>query len=290
MTPLRGLRVLTMAVNVPGPAAAARLVQLGASVVKVEPPGGDPLATLCPAWYVALCVGQEVLRLDLKTETGTDELAALLTTTDLLLTANRPAALARLGLAWPRLHARYPRLVQVAIVGYPAPAGDAPGHDLTYLAGVGLLAPPRLPVTLLADLGGAELAVSAALGLLLARERGQGSGYREVALADAARHFAAPLRYGVTAPDGILGGGSLGYNLYRASDGWVAVAALEPHFWQRLTMELGLSGASSDDLARAFAGDTATAWEDWAAAHGLPLVAVRDVLPARSGGREQGGG
>jgi len=49
--PLRGVRVLTLAVNLPGPAAASRLCAMGVSVIKVEPPGGDPLALRCPGYY-----------------------------------------------------------------------------------------------------------------------------------------------------------------------------------------------------------------------------------------------
>ena len=117
--PLRGVRVLTLAVNLPGPVAASRLCDMGASVVKVEPPGGDPLARMCPGYYEALNAGQEVVRLDLKDPQDRALLDDRLAGTDLLLTASRPAALGRLGLSWPELHARFPRLCQVGIVGHP---------------------------------------------------------------------------------------------------------------------------------------------------------------------------
>src|SRR5215213_4494077 len=152
--PLRGIQVLTLAVNVPGPATAARLCELGATVVKVEPPEGDPLARANPDWYEALVSGQKVIRLNLKETDGRDRLQELLEESDLLLTSTRPAALERLGLGWTELHDRYPQLSQTAIVGYPAPKDDVPGHDLTYLAGFGLLDPPEMPRTLLADLAG----------------------------------------------------------------------------------------------------------------------------------------
>jgi alpha-methylacyl-CoA racemase len=213
--PLRGVRVLTLAVNLPGPAAASRLCAMGASVIKVEPPGG-PL--MCPSYYRDLSAGQEVVRLDLKDQKDRASLDDTLEGMDLLLTANRPAALGRLGLSWPELHADFPRLCQVAIVGYPHPNEDAPGHNLTYQARFGTLLPPGLPTVLVADLAGAERAVSAALSLLFARERGQGAGYEQVALSEAARSFAEPLRQGLTAPGGILGDDFPGYGLYRA--GW----------------------------------------------------------------------
>ncbi|MDQ3173285.1 MAG: CoA transferase, partial [Acidobacteriota bacterium] len=64
--PLSGIRALTLAINVPGPVAAARLRELGATVVKVEPPGGDPLSRISPAWYESLTRDQKVVRLNLK--------------------------------------------------------------------------------------------------------------------------------------------------------------------------------------------------------------------------------
>ena len=174
--PLRGVWVLTLAVNLPGPVAASRLATMGASVVKIEPLGGDPLARMNPDYYEGLNAGQEVVRLDLKDPKDRASLHGWLEETDLLLTASRPAALGRLGLSWPELHVCFPRLCHVAIVGHPPPDEDAPGHDLTYQASFGTFAPPELPRVLVADLAGAERAVSAALSLLLARERGQGAG------------------------------------------------------------------------------------------------------------------
>ena len=180
---------------------------MGASVVKVEPPGGDPLARMCPDYYEELSAGQDVVRLDLKDRQDLASLDDRLRETDLLLTASRPAALGRLGLSWPELHARFPRLCQVAIVGHPPPDEDMPGHDLTYQARFGTLSPPAMPPVLVADLAGAERAVSVALSLLFARERGQDAGYEQVALSEAAHTFAEPLHWGLTAPGGVLGGG-----------------------------------------------------------------------------------
>ena len=280
MQPLRDVRVLTLAVNLPGPLAAARLRQLGAVVVKVEPPQGDPLETARAGWYRRLHEGVEILRLNLKVPQDQARLHDELTRADLLLTSTRPAALRRLGLSWDELHARYPRLTQVAIVGHPPPEEELPGHDLTYQARLGLVAPPELPRTLLADLGGAQEAVSAALGLILMRERGQGSHYASVSLANAAAFFAEPLRQGMTAPDGTLGGGWPGYNVYRAREGWVAIAALEPHFWKRLNEELGVATPTWEQLQTVFRTRTAREWEAWGAARDLPLAALRDVSPA----------
>ncbi|HEV2388380.1 MAG TPA: CaiB/BaiF CoA-transferase family protein [Candidatus Acidoferrales bacterium] len=271
---LRGLRVVNLAINAPGPAAAARLADLGATVVKIEPPGGDPLRKFCPAWYRELSRGQKIVRLNLKTAAGRARLDRFLAPAALLVTAQRRAALERLGLGWRRLHAKFPALCQVALVGYPAPRQNVPGHDLTYQAEAGLLAPPGLPPTLWLDLASAERMVGAALGLLLSRQRSGGGAYAEVAIADTARAFAAPLRHRLTAPGGLLGGGSACYNLYPASDGWVAVAALEPRFWQRLRDELKIPSGGRARLAAAFRARTARQWERWAFERDLPIAAV----------------
>ena len=270
------MHVLTLAVNLPGPAAVSRLRAMGVSVTKVEPPGGDPLATMCLGGdEEELRSGQEVVRLDLKNQKDRAPLDDLLQGTDLLITASRPAALGRLGLSWPELHDRFPRLCQVAIVGHPPPDEDTAGHDLTYQARFGTLSPPEMPHVLVADLAGAERAVSAALSLLFAREQGHGAGYERVVLSEVARSFAGPLRWGSRLPTASAGGFA-GYRLYCAREGYVALAALEPHFWERLVHELGVGG-DHRELERTFRTKTAGEWEEWASEYDLPLVAVKDV-------------
>ena len=279
MRPLDDVRAVSLAVNVPGPTTAARLVGLGASMTKVEPPAGDPLAAAHPAWYDELRAGQQVVTLDLKQPADRGRLDELLEPADLLLTSSRPGALARLGLAWAELHSRYSRLCQVAIVGYPHPDQELPGHDLMDAAEHGLVVPPDLPRTLVADLGGAELATTAAVALLLARERDGEARYAEVALADAAAAFAAPLRHGATTRGGSLGAGNPAYGLYRTQEGWLAVAALEPHFRLKLAEELGLDELTHEALADAFLARTAKDWETWARERDLPLGTVKDDPP-----------
>lgn len=273
---LSGLRVVTTALNLPGPAACARLRDLGAAVTKVEPPAGDPFEAYCGAWYARLHATMAVQRLDLKSDAGRDALHALLAGADLLVTAQRPSALARLGLDPASLAARHPRLCHVAITGHPTPHEETPGHDLTYLAVHGLLTPPGLPATLFADMAGAERAVSTALALVISRDRTGRGGAVHAPLEEGARMLAQPLHEGLTRPGALLGGGAPGYNVYPASAGWVAVAALEPHFAQRLARDLGLETLTHEALRARFASDTATGWESWAKERDLPLVALRN--------------
>lgn len=273
---LEGLTVINLAVNLPGPAAARRLYKLGAEVIKVEPPSGDPMSQFLPDWYADMAEGQEVIKLDLKDSVQRGQLDKLLEDADLLITANRPAALERLGLGWGRLHKQFPGLCQVAIVGYPPPNENEPGHDLTYQAKEGLLTPPHMPRTLIADMAGAEIAVTEALALLLAKERGKEPSLAMVALSDAAKYVAEPYRVGFTVPGAIVGGGLPEYNIYEASEGWIAVAALEPHF--KIAMQEALNGESQSqqDLSRIFRKKTCSEWEAWAKELDLPIVAIKE--------------
>ena len=272
MKVLIGIRVVNLAANLPGPEAARRLCLMGAEVVKVEALSGDPMEIYHAGWYADMAVGQAVVRLDLKTDSGRVELDRLLESADLLISATRPAAMARLGLDWPALHQKYPRLCQAAIIGYPAPRENEAGHDLTYQASLGLLTPPNMPRTLLADMAGAEMAVSSALALLLCRERSGVAGYAEIALSAAAASLAEPLRYNVTSPGANLGGGIPEYNLYKTADGWVAVAALETHFKKRLEDALAIS--TFDEYRSAFAEQNSAYWQEWGQKKDVPIETV----------------
>ena len=256
-----------MAQNVPGPVAVARLIQRGARAIKIEPPSGDQLAGICRAWYDELHRGVDVERLDLKSPAGKTRLAALLRSCDIFIASQRPSALARLGLDAGTLGRDIPTLRHLNIVGDTADPERA-GHDLTYLAQHGLLR-DTMPLTLIADMVGAERACTAAIELM---HEPPGSS-RVVGLADAIHDLAAPLRHGLTAPGGQLGGGNPAYGVYAARDGMIAVAALEPHFRARLYELLALDEGS--DPGKTFKARTAAEWESWALEHDLPIVAVR---------------
>jgi crotonobetainyl-CoA:carnitine CoA-transferase CaiB-like acyl-CoA transferase len=274
-TLLQGIKIVSLALNAPGPVAAARLTLMGAEVTKVEPPGGDATSNVAPEWYESLCQGQTVLRLDLKDPSGRAQLDGMLANADLLLASSRPSALQRLGLDWNSLHARHLRLNFVGIIGYLPPQEERTGHDLTYQSDFGLLRPPEMPPTLFVDLAGAERAVSMALALLNRAARTGEAGCAWVSLHECARDLAAPVRAGLTSPGGLLGGGYPLYGFYRASDGWIAIAALEPHFAERLVSELDLKKAERAELERIFLQRSAADWENWAAERDLPIAAVR---------------
>ena len=115
LKPLRGVRILSLALNLPGPAALMRLQQMGARCTKVEPPGpagrsGDPMGQYNPQAYATLHAGIKVSTLDLKSDAGRNRLQRMLAGTDVLLTSFRPSALRKLGLDWKTLHLRGLRL------------------------------------------------------------------------------------------------------------------------------------------------------------------------------------
>lgn len=228
--PLRGQRVLSLALNLPGPAALMRLHQMGARCTKLEGPAGDPMGHYKPQAYSDMHAGIKLVKADLKTEAGQTKLHALLAQTDVLLTSFRPSALNKLGLGWRALHKAYPQLNLIAIVGAPGARAEEPGHDLTYMADNGLVTGLDLPASLFADMGGALMTSEATLQAVLLRQaKGQGVQF-EVALSEAARWLALPRHWGLTLPDGSVGGAHAGYRVYPCKDGRVAVAALEPHF------------------------------------------------------------
>ena len=238
---LKGLRLLSLALNLPGPAALMRCRQMGARCVKLEPPAGDPMQRYSPAAYAQLHEGVTTITADLKTAAGQKALHRQLAKTDVLLTSFRPSALEKLGLGWKSLHRLYPALSHVAIVGSPGEGAEIPGHDLTYLADHGLVPGLELPATLFADMGGSLMASEAVLQAALRQRMGGKGVYLEVALASAAQYLALPRQWGLTRPEGFMGGAHAGYGVYACRDGRVAVAALEPHFAAALCAAAGVA-------------------------------------------------
>ena len=248
--PLKGVRVLTLALNLPGPAAVMRLQSMGAKCTKLEPvaPAGmrtsDPMGIYKPAAYEVMHQGLKVLQADLKSERGQAALHKQLAQTDVLITSFRPSALLKLGLGWKDLHKRYPALCMVSIVGSLGTRAEEAGHDLTYQAESGLLNGLDMPASLFADMGGSLFATESVLQVLLLRQRpgkSQGKGvFQEVALSEASGYLALPRTWGLTTPQGDVGGAHAGYKIYHCKNGRVAVAALEPHFAARLCEAAGL--------------------------------------------------
>lgn len=282
--PLRGTRIVSLALNLPGPAALRRLADMGARCTKVNPPAGDPMQAYTPHGYDALHQGVRQVSLDLKDARGQAALHRLLAQTDILLTSFRPSALAKLGLGWKALHRQYPALSLVQVVGAPGPLAEIPGHDLTYQAEVGLVPGMELPASLFADMGGALMASEAALkAMLVQKSTGKGS-LHEVALSEAAAWLALPRQWQMTTPNGAVGGAHAGYRIYPCKNGRVAVAALEPHFAQRLCEAAGVPIAHPvkdlfrpqvhQAIAAFLAGKTRQQLDALAQARDIPLMSL----------------
>ena len=286
LAPLRGVRVLSLALNLPGPAAVMRLRKMGASCVKLEPPpptgatSGDPMGAYNRTAYEAMHQGVRLVVADLKSDKGQKALHRELAKADVLLTSFRPSALRKLGLEWKALRKLYPLLSMVTIVGAPGERGEEPGHDLTYLAENDLVTGLELPATLYADMGGSLMTTEAVLqATLVQRLKGKGS-LIEVALSSAAAYLALPRTWGLTQPGAAVGGGHAGYRVYSCKDGRVAVAALEPHFAKALCAVAGItltSGAAimapatHQAVADFFSSKTRKALDKLAVAHDIPL-------------------
>ena len=275
--PLKGIRIVSLALNLPGPAALMRCRALGATCLKVEPlapAGGDPMRTYNPAAYAQMHAGVRTLALDLKTPQGQARLGLELNKADVLLTSFRPSALKRLGLDWPMLHKRHPALWQVAIVGGEGKAAEVAGHDLTYLAEQGLVTGLDLPATLYADMTGSLLAVEAILGAALQAKMAAKPRQLSVSLGDAAQYVALPRNWGLTAPSGAVGGAHAGYQVYKCKDGRAAVAALEPHFAARLCTAAGLKELDIAAMRRWFSKQTCQSLDALAMSQDLPIYTM----------------
>lgn len=250
---LSHVRVVSLALNLPGPAALLRLHAMGAHCTKVEGPQGDPMRHYSAQAYQQLHTGMALLTLDLKTPQGLAALHDELARSQVLLTSFRPAALQKLQLDWPTLHAAHPQLSMVSIVGSPGARANEPGHDLTYLAENDLITGLDLPATLYADMAGALMASEAVLQAVLTHSTQGVASHHEVALSEAAAHLALPRVWGITQPSGAVGGAHAGYQVYACLGGRVAVAALEPHFALALCKVAGIAVAQAEQVHRLMA-------------------------------------
>jgi len=229
VTALTGVTVADLTRNLPGPFASRELLRLGARVVKIEPPDGDPVRLAAPGWYAALNDGKEVIAWNAREE----ETPSVLREADVVLEGFRPGVFERLGVVLSA------DAVLCSITGFGAdgPRARQAGHDLNYAGYAGLLADtaPALPPVQVADLAaGAQTAVIEILAALLERTRSGRGGRVVVSMTHASHRFASHRLAGDPVPR-LLTGGAACYAIYETADRrHLTVAALEPKFWQRL--------------------------------------------------------
>jgi len=234
MQPLTGTTVADLTRYLPGPFASRELLRLGARIVKIEPPEGDPAQHTSPGIYEVLNAGKETVSWDARSEPS----PAVLHEADVVLEGFRPGVWERLGIELPESTI----LCSITGFGTDGPRAQQAGHDLNYLGYAGALADtaPALPPVQVADLAaGAQAAVIEILAALLERAR-TGRGARLiVSMTHGSHHFVAHRLAGEPVPR-LLTGGAACYRIYEtADDRHLTVAALEPKFWRRLCELLG---------------------------------------------------
>ncbi|MCU0495659.1 MAG: CoA transferase [Chloroflexaceae bacterium] len=258
---LSDITVIEVAAYIPGPLCTQILADMGATVIKIERPEGDPMRQLEPrtpsgdnAMFLAFNRGKRSLTLNLKATEDVARLRELAHSADVLVDGFRPGVLARLGLGADSLRAANPRLVYCALSGYGStgPQAQRAGHDLNFVALSGFLGNtsvggvPAMPGTQLADMVSGLRAATAILAALHERTRTGLGATLDVSLHEAATWLMTPwwavARSGSPVPPegSLLTGERACYRLYRTADGrYLAVAALEFHFWHRFCMALG---------------------------------------------------
>ena len=277
--PLAGVRVLDFTRLLPGPVCTLYLADLGADVVKIEDTGvGDYARSIGArtgtpsAFFRNINRGKRSLAVDLKAPQGRDCALALADAADVVVEGFRPGVMAALGLDYPVIHARNPRVVYASISGYgqTGPRAAMAGHDINYLGYAGVLdqtgsagGAPALCNLQIADLlgGAASPAIAIVAALVAVARHGRGARI-DVAMTDAVlahQHFAlqALTLHGHTRPRGedLLSGGVPCYGVYPTRDGrFVAVGALEDKFWRRLCVELGRADLAPYGLAEGSEG------------------------------------
>jgi crotonobetainyl-CoA:carnitine CoA-transferase CaiB-like acyl-CoA transferase len=295
MKPLNGVVVLDLSRLLPGPFCTQLLVDLGATVIKIEDPaGGDALRHMPPlcadgtsVLFHALHRGKQSVRLDLKDARARQQFLALVKGADVVVESFRPGVLARLGLAPETLRAHNERLIVCSLSGYGAHSEMRlrAGHDLNYAARAGVLGMMANPVPLpvqVADLAGGALPAALQICAALVGRASSGKG----AIVDVnMTHGAFGLlsmslsRRAIDANETLGAGRDLlvgrvpCYGVYPTRDGFISVGALEPKFWSALVGALELpaladraydEGEAGDDvraqLARVFASRTSDAW------------------------------
>ncbi|MDE2971629.1 MAG: CoA transferase [Acidobacteriota bacterium] len=254
-SPLAGVRILDLSRILAGPYATMMLADLGAEVIKIEPPGGDDTRTWGPpfgggeaAYFLAVNRGKKSVVLNLKTEEGSRALARIIATSDALVENFRPGTMARLGFAPEDMQRRHPRLIwcSVSAYGQYGPLSSKPGYDAVMQgeAGwMGLTGPPEGPPTKLgaslADICAGMMASSGILAALFARER-DGRGRRvDVALFDSVVGTLCYQAQGylLTGEEPVRSGNNhpslTPYESFEAADGHVIVAVGNDTLWKR---------------------------------------------------------
>ena len=237
---LSGLRVLDLSVWRPGPYATQLLAEIGADVLKVEPPGGDPMRSY-PGLFASLNANKRSIVLNLKDDTDRERALQLAANADVVIEGFRPGVVARLGVGYDDVRTVNPSIVYCSLsgMGQAGPLALAPAHDLNYQAWAGALRPEgnepvvgRLPI---ADLAGGVFAAFAICAAMVRRQRSGEGEYIDVSMSDVLATWtgAVPPQAEGTDP---TARGVPGYGMFETADGrHLALSIItENHFWAGL--------------------------------------------------------
>ena len=290
--PLAGIRILEVGVMLAGPYATMLLADLGAEVIKIEPPGGEISRQVSDSYFASLNRNKQSVCLDLRSEEGRRRLGELVADSHALLVNMKPSAIKRLGLTYDALRQFNDRIVCVALTGFGLNGGDDPAFDYVIQAATGVAAmtghpddPPTLPGYSSAD---NSTGLAAALGLLAQIVSGRG-GQVDVSLRDvmlsqlnyrASAYLndgAEPLRYPYGAHSYYVPA-----QLFSTADGYLALFITHDAFWKSFATEAGIEGfltmaeraARREEVlavvASALASDSAKGWEARLRPLGIP--------------------
>ena len=300
--PLAGIRILEVGTMLAGPYATMMLADLGAEVIKLEPPEGEISRQVGDSYFASLNRGKRSVSLDLNSEVGQRQLGGLVAQSHALLVNLKPSAIRRLGLTYDALKRHNERIVCVALTGFGLDGGDEPAFDYVVQAATGIAAltgdpdgPPTLPGYSSAD---NSTGLTAALGLLAHIVAGRGGqvdvSLRDVMLSQLNYHASAYLNDGVV-PRRLPNGAHSYYvpaQLFPTADGYLALFITHDAFWNSFAGEAKIDGFTTmaervsrrDDVLMvvtdALAKDTAAGWEARLRPLGIPAAAVRTLPEA----------
>ena len=254
---LKGIKVLDLSQYVPGPYATLLLADMGADVVRIEPPGGEPMRRFGPpdadgisAWYKLVNGSKSVLEIDLKSSDGKAQLESLIIGADAILESYRPGVMERLGFGKEEIKALNPRVVYCALSGWGqnGPYRSRAGHDLNYMSMMGGLVasgPASKPIMSFPPVADWSSGIQAALtivGGLMARDRPGGTDegcFIDTSIAEAVVPWqmwtlTAMIRptFELSRESSYLNGGTAFYNIYKTKDNrFMTLGAVEEKFW-----------------------------------------------------------
>jgi CoA:oxalate CoA-transferase len=303
--PLAGIRILEVGTMLAGPYATMLLADLGAQVIKIEPPAGEISRRVSDSYFASLNRNKDSLCLDLNSPEGQQQLGSRVAESHALLVNLKPSAIHRLGLTYQALRQWNERIVCVAITGFGLDNGDDPAFDYVIQAGTGIAAltgepdgPPTLPGYSSAD---NSTGLAAALGLLAQITSGRGGqvdvSLRDVMLSQLNYHASAYLNDGIEPQRRPFGAHSyyVPAQIFTTASGYLALFITHDGFWKSFAGDANIAGFETmaervsrrDEVltvvAAALATDTAANWEARLRPLGVPAAAVRTLPEALQG-------